>query len=223
MRIFLVAILSVFILFFLGCGHIDEKFISQGTIEYDASAVDQENPMASMAPSKMIVKFKNNNSCAEMSAGMGLFTTSFVCNSQTNSLTQLVKLLNKKFALVLNAGELKKENDEYGIEVIPTSETKVIAGYKCLKAHIKSKDKSCSDFDVFYTQDLDLQNPNFANPFYMIGGVLMEYQLKKFGIEMKFTAKSIKKENIDDSIFDLPMDYKKVSKNEMDTFLKGLQ
>src|ERR1035437_692720 len=84
-----------------------------------------------MAPSKMTVKFKNNLSSAEMSAGMGLFSTSFIADPQKKSLIQLVKLLNKKFSMVLNETDLKKENELFNLEIIPSKETKMIAGYKC--------------------------------------------------------------------------------------------
>jgi hypothetical protein len=51
----------------------------------------------------------------------------------------------------------------------------------------------------------------------------MEYQMKKFGLEMKFTAKTVKPEDIDDSTFELPADYKTISKEEMDNFFLSLQ
>ena len=213
----------IYILLGTGCETHNEKFISEGVMEYDAAVIDQSNPMASLAPSKMTIRFKNNKSAAEMSAGMGLFCTTFISNPETKSLTQLVKLLNKKFSLVQNEKEIKKENEAYPIEITPTKETKIIAGYNCIKAHAKFKDNSAPDFDFYYTKELDIQHPNFANPFNVVDGVLMEYQMKKFGLEMKFTLKSVKKESIDDATFDLPSDYKKISQQEMNSLFEGLQ
>jgi hypothetical protein len=214
---------SLYILFLASCGNTDEKFISEGVIEYDAKVVDEANPMASSAPSKMIIKFKDNHSAAEMSAGMGLFATSFITNPEKKTLTQLVKLLNKKFFLIQNEKEIKEENALYAMEIIPTKETKIIAGYNCTKAHIKLKDEYATEFDVFYTNELDIKNPNLANPYYMIDGVLMEYRLKKFGLEMQFTAKIVKPEDIDDATFELPADYKEKSQEEMNELFEGLQ
>jgi GLPGLI family protein len=213
----------LYILGFTGCSSSDEKFISEGSIEYDAAVVDQSNPMASLAPNKMTIKFKDNKSCAEMSAGMGLFSTSFISDPETKSMIQLVKLLNKKFSLVQNESEIKKENALYPVEVKETKETKIIAGYKCKKAHVKVNDEFGTEFDIYYTKDLNIKNPNFANPFSMIDGVLMEYQMKKFGLEMKFIAKTVKCEDVDDTTFELPADYKAISKAEMDELFLGLQ
>ncbi len=196
---------------------------SEGTIEYSAVAVDQANPMATLAPSKMTVKFKNNKSVAEMSAGMGLFTTSFISDPDAKTLTQLVKLLNKKLSLVQNEADIKKENDAYPADITLLKETKMIAGYKCNMAHVKLKDDTGTDFDIFYTKELGINNPNFANPFHAIDGVLMEYQMKKFGLEMKFTAKSVKKENVEDASFERPAEYKAVSQAEMNTLFESIQ
>ncbi|MFL5763364.1 MAG: DUF4412 domain-containing protein [Bacteroidia bacterium] len=205
------------------CQNEGGNMVSEGAIEYSASVVDQSNPMASLAPSKMTIRFKNNRSCAEMSAGMGLFSTSFICDPEKKTLTQLVKLLNKKFSLIQNETEIKAENEQYKFELTPCPETKMIAGYKCEKAHIKMKDDYNTEFDIWYTKDLAINNPNFANPYYMIDGVLMEYQMKKFGLEMRFVAKSVKKEDVDDEIFELPADFKAISSKEMNDLFESLQ
>jgi GLPGLI family protein len=216
-------LLGLSMLLIASCGPDDEHNISEGVIEYDATVVDQANPMANLAPSKMTMRFKENKAVAEMSAGMGLFSTSFISDPDKKTLTQLVKLLNKKFSLVQNQAEIEAENKNYPVEVTPTKETKMIAGYKCLKSHVKMKDDSGVEFDIFYTKDLGIKDPNFCNPFYMVDGVLMEYQMKKFDLEMRFTAKSVKKEDVDDSAFDLPSDYKKISQKEMNELFQGLQ
>lgn len=205
------------------CGGDGGKVADEGTIEYTASVVDQANPMAGLAPSKMIMRFKNNKACAEMSAGMGLFSTTFITDPEKKTLTQLVKLLNKKLSLVLNAAQIEKENAVYKLDVTPLKGVKTIAGYKCQSAHVKVHDDFDTKFDIFYTTELKIDNPNFATPFHMIDGVLMEYQMKKFGLEMKFTAKSVKKEDIEDSIFELPVEYKAVSLEEMNTLFEQLQ
>lgn len=205
------------------CGGDSGKAADEGTIEYTASVVDQANPMASLAPSKMIIKFKNNKSCAEMSAGMGLFSTSFISDPEKKTLTQLVKLLNKKLSLVQTEADIAKENANYKFDLTPLKGVKTIAGYKCQSAHVKMHDDFETEFDIFYTTDLKISNPNFANPFHMIDGVLMEYQMKKFGLEMKFTAKTVKKEDIDDSTFELPADYKPISAEEMNILFESLQ
>jgi hypothetical protein len=213
----------LYILGVTSCSNNDEKFLSEGSIEYDATLVDQSNPMVGLAPNKMTIKFKENKSCAEMSAGMGLFSTTFISDPDKKTLTQLVKVLNKKFSLIQNETEIKKENEQYPMTITPLKDKKVIAGYNCEKAHVKVEDETGSEFFIYYTKDLNIKNPNFANPFASIDGVLMEYQMKKFGLEMRFTAKSVKGDDVDESCFELPADYKPVSMDEMNELFLGLQ
>jgi hypothetical protein len=206
-----------------GCGYTDEKFISEGTIEYDVEVIENTSPMADMLPSKMTVQFKDNKSSVEMSAGMGLFSSSFISNPDLKTFTVCLKVLNKKFYTIQNDGEIRKENESFLFDMVPSAETKLIAGYKCNKIHIKPKDSSHPEFDVYYTKDISIKDPNFATPFYMIDGVLMEYQMKKFGFELKFTAKSVVNSHIDDVTFETPADYKNISTAEMNDPFLSLQ
>ncbi len=208
---------------FTGCGNSDEKFLSEGIVEFDAKVIDLSHPMATMAPKKMVLKFKNDKSIVEMDAVMGLFSTSFISNPSEHTLIQQVKLLNKKFALVQKMNDIKIENENYPLELIPTKETKIIAGYNCKKVHVKVKNETNDEFDVFYTNDLNIKNSNFANPYSQIDGVLMEYQMKKFGLEMRFTAKSVSKKEIDDDLFKLNKEYKITSQAEMNEIFLGMQ
>lgn len=205
------------------CKEMNEKFISEGEIEYSAKVIGQNNPMATMAPNKMIVHFKSGKSCAEMSAGFGLFSTSFISDPTNKTVTQLVKILNKKFLSVQDQKSIDKENAAYSYRLVPTKEKKIIAGYNCSKVQVFPNDSSIAPFDVYYTDELDIEDPNFANPFKEIKGVLMEYQLKKFGLEMRFTAKSVRKEKEEDKCFQVPPDYKPVSEKEMKRIFDDLQ
>jgi GLPGLI family protein len=187
-----------------GCGNKKAgNGISEGVIEYDAEPVDKAHPMADLAPSKMTVKFKDNKSCVDLSAGMGLFSTSFISDPETHTMIQLVKLLNKKYVHIFDTIELKKENAVGPRMVIEkTNETKMIATYKCKKAIIKFPGNEHSSFDVYYTNDISIETPNWSNPFSELDGVLMEYQISQHGLEMHFLAKSVTSSDVDDATFD---------------------
>lgn len=204
------------------CKYANPKFISEGIIEYDAKVVDEDHPMAGLAPGKMIVKFKNDQFAAEMSS-MGVFTTTFIANPGKKTLTQLVKVFNVKQACIDDEKAIQKENDDYKLELTETKETKEIAGYKCKKLIATMADDPTIKFDVYYTEEMNVTNPNFANPYSKVKGMLMEYRLKKFGLEMTFTALGVKKEEIPDEEFELPAYYKVISKEEMDEFFKSIQ
>ncbi len=218
------SILLVYIFPIIGCKRKDDKFISEGRIEYDVAVLNSNGSiMADMIPQKMTVRFKNDKSSSTMSAGMGLFYTSFISNPENGTNTVCMKLLNKKMVAVQNSFDIERENGEFAYDFIPTKETKTIAGYKCFKVHVKPKTSDQKGFDIYYTKELDFKKPNFANPFYKIDGVLMEYQFEKFGYELRFHATAVVNEEISDDNFTYTADHKKISNKEMNEIFKSLQ
>ncbi|MBL7893275.1 MAG: hypothetical protein JNL63_11645 [Bacteroidia bacterium] len=223
-RYLIYSVCLLFLVTVMACGRgSNGKVVSEGIIEFEASAVDPNNPMADLAPNKMVVKFKDRRSVAEMSAGMGLLTMSFVSDYNNKTVTQLVKLLNKKYASVANADDIQKEISNSKLRIQKTNETKLIAGYRCKKATISYEDNSRPPFDVYYTEEIELEKPNWGNEYNEIDGVLMEYQLKRYNLELRFTARRVAKSTIEDSDFETPGDYKLISQKELDDLFVGMQ
>jgi hypothetical protein len=82
-------------------------------------------------------------------------------------------------------------------------------------------DNKTKPFDVWYTNELNIKDPNWTNPYKEIDGVLMEYQLKKYHLELRFNCTSVSKASIDESIFQLPSDYKIITPQEMEKKFEG--
>jgi len=204
------------------CNYTNPKYINEGVIEYEAKVVDEDHPMAGLAPGKMTVSFKDNMFAAEMST-MGVFTTTFIANPIKKQLIQLVKVFEIKQACIDDEKSILAENANYKLKLEETKETKEIAGYKCKKVIATMEDDPTIKFDVYYTEELNVTAPNFANPYSQLKGMLMQYRLKKFDLEMTFTAVGVKKEEIPDETFELPAYYKVITKKEMDEFFKSIQ
>lgn len=214
----LLSAISVLLLF--SCRELtDEKYISEGIIEFDITypEADENSLLAGLMPDKMIMTFKDNKIAYDMTGGLGMFKTTLISDPKKRTVTQLVKIMNKKFALVADSVEVKSLMAEFPVAGIqPEDKTKIIAGYLSKKATVSMKDPKHPAFNVFYTKDINLKEPNWSTPFKSIDGVLLEYQIKKYNIEMKFVATSVMKADVPDSTFALPADYKIVSKQEMD-------
>jgi len=205
------------------CKYANPKYINEGVIEYDAKPVDENNPMAGYAPSKMSVKFKKNMLAAEMSVMGGIFTTTFIFNPAKKTLTQLVKMLDLKQACIETEADISKENKDYQLAFEETGEKKEIAGYSCKKVIATMPDDPSVKFDVYYTDELNVSNPNENTPYSQLKGMLMQYRLKKLGLELEFVAKGVTKEKIADTEFELPAYYKVITLAEMDEFFKSIQ
>jgi GLPGLI family protein len=205
----------------IDCKQSHAKFIDEGVIEYDAKVVDKKHPLADLAPTKMSVKFKENKFLAEMST-MGLFNTSIIIDNEKKSLIQTIKIFDIKNATIQDEKSVVEENQEFELKLNPTKETKVIAGYLCKKyiaSFVKEPNKT---FEVYFTDELDIKTPNIMSPYNQIPGMLMQYRLKRFGLEMEFTATKVYQEDIKNDAFDLPSSYKVVSKEEMRSFLENI-
>jgi GLPGLI family protein len=198
---------------------------SQGIIAYNVSypKMDKHNLMFDFMPKKMVLKFKNNNYTTSLSAGMGMFKTDFVVNQEENEFSQLVKLINKKYILTLKGEEIEKSiNHLPTFHIEYTGETKKILNYVCEKAIITVDNEANDAFTVFYTDQIELETPNWSNQFNGINGVMLEYQYEKYGICMRFKAKNIKFTEIDDSEFDLDAKYEHISEVRMDTEMQEI-
>jgi GLPGLI family protein len=206
-----------------GCGpKVNPKFISEGIIEYKASAMDPDNAMAGIAPSKMVVRFKENYTAAEMSAGAGLFGTSFISDPNKKQFINLVKMFGDKSAVRYDSVAVKKDVDADPKPIIEKlKDTKIIAGYSCNHARVTFADPKEHGFEIWYTTEINIKNPNWTNPFHEIDGVLMEYQLKRYGLELRFKCTSVIKASVDDEVFQLPADYKLISPKEMGKKFEG--
>lgn len=198
------------------------KGLTEGIIEYKAAAVDPSSSLASFAPSKMTIKFKEDKSRVELSAAMGLFSTAFISDPHEKKLTQMIKLLNKKYVHIADEKEIAQDNAIANDMIIEeTNETKLIAGYNCKKAIVKFKDNKKPEFSIYYTDEISIADPNWSNPFYSINGVLMEYQMERHGLELRFEAQSVKKAEVEEEEFVRSKEYQVISRQEMEDLLAG--
>jgi len=221
----LIFFLPLLLIGWVGCDSLYRKSISEGVIEFEITypETDAGDLMAGILPGEMTLKFKDNKTIGELSS-MGIFTTSVIAYPDSRKVAQLVKIMTKKYVLMLDSAEVKdlySELPEMTIHFV--DETKEIAGYKCKKAIITFKNNIKEEFSVYYTNDIEIENSNWCTPFYEIDGVLLEYQVRKYNIEMRLTATRVINLTVDDSEFEIPPDYNKITQEEMNQIFEGFQ
>ena len=206
-----------------GCGG-DEQSGSkeEGLIEFDTKGVDPTHPLYGFAPSSASFKFKQDKFIIEMST-MGMFNTSVILDSKAKTIAQTVKFLDIKQACIENEQDLIEENAAYALKIEETKETKKIIGLKCYKAHVTKINEPNVSFDVWYTKELGMENVNALTPYAQLKGILLDYRVKKMGMELHFLAKSYSSVKIPDNAFEIPASMKIVPKSEMEEFIKNLQ
>jgi len=217
-----VVLLCLCSIVFSGCktGGIFDSRLSEGIIEYDVSYpyMSEDNFMLDFLPTTMTLKFKDNRSVTELSAGFGMFRTNFITNSNEFELNHLVKLYNKKYVAEFDKSTIQEIINEYpDYTIIELNEKQVIAGYQCSKALIVYDDVDTREFYIYYTDEINFQDPNWPTPFAEINGVLMGYEIKQFNITTRLFASNVQEADIEFEEFEVPADYETVPFSRIET------
>lgn len=194
----------------------------EGVIEFDTKAIDEQHPLYGLAPSSATLKYKKEKFAMEMST-MGMFNTAIIGDTKTKTVAQTVKFMDIKQACIETEKDIITDNLDYPIKIEETKETKKIVGLKAHKVKVTMANNPTITFDAWYTKELGLEDCNVLNPYAQIKGVLLDYRIKKMGLEMHFVAKSFKNVEIPESTFEIPASMKIVSKEEMAKFFANLQ
>lgn len=194
----------------------------EGMIEFDTKAVDLTHPLSGLAPGSATLRYKKERFIVEMST-MGMFNTSVIGDLNKKTIAQTVKFMDIKQVCIENEADIIKENEDYKLNIEETKETKKILGYKCHKLKVSMANNPSVTFDAYYTKELGMENSNMLTPYAKVKGVLLDYRIKKMGMEMRFLAKSVSNIEVPDNAFDIPANMKQVSKTEMKKFFDDLQ
>lgn len=196
--------------------------ITEGIIEYDITypKLDPNSMMISGMPDKAYLRFKDNNTSNDMSGMMGLISITYIANHSKKSVQQTLTLINKKYASNIPDEDLVKLNDSYVESVDKGKNKKEIAGYKCKEAMVKLKNGEQTT--VYYTNDIGISNPNWSNPYNKIDGVLMDFQMERYGIAMHLVAKSVISQKVDLEAFEISSDHKVIPYAELEKILMEL-
>ena len=192
----------------------------EGKIVY---TVDVDNPnmppeaKAMMAGSELNIYIKGTKTRSDMN--MGFQNTTTIADSKTKTSVMLMEVMGNKYKIITDPN--KKETDKApDVSVKYLDETKEIAGYKCKKAEITFKDKSGNSrvTNIYYSEEITnhLGNDNRSAQFKDLKGMPLEYEIvADRGMTMKMMAKSVSKESVADSKFDIPSGYKETTIEDM--------
>jgi hypothetical protein len=211
--------LSLFLLVFtFSCNFNGRKGIKdEGVIEYSITYPDSATMRyeSNMRPEKMIVKFKEKKTLTNIQGLSGAVSLSFIHNVDERLTIILVKLFNKKlfYTEKYNDGDLPLVYSQMPkVMLEPTSDNVKFQGYDCFRYIGVFEGDSLKKFDILFTNQIGIENPNEKTPYASINGLLMAFTVKLYGQTMNLRAISISKGNVHDSDFEVPRDYEMVSK-----------
>jgi hypothetical protein len=196
-----------------GCSRSPYYSIEEGKIVYSVEVEESEsiNPMMkAMIPSEAICYFGSNRTCFVMAGPMGMFESRTISDASAFKLTTMISAMGKKMAMVLDKKQIEKNfANRVDLKREYTGKAKQIAGVDCQEVLVT--DSIGNTYPVYFTEELNVEKPNWNTPFREIEGVLMEYSVKFGNIRMKLTAKEVINEKHDPQLFTIPEGYEIIS------------
>lgn len=126
-----------------------------------------------------------------------------ISDSKNGSAVMLNEVSGQKLLIRLTPENLQERNRRYAdIQFSTSEETKVIAGYKCVKATGKSA--SGSLYTVFYTKEITPVNKDYDVQFKGLDGLPLEYEITNRNITLKYVISRINLNPVPASKFDIP-------------------
>jgi hypothetical protein len=180
-----------------------QKKISEFTIVYNyvlnnGGEAKPGNPALSATNT---IYIKGNMSRSETVSS--LFSSSTIYDAKTGFAVVLREVNGQKLLIRLNPENWQDKNKRYqGLQFTNVPESKVIAGYKCDKAVATTADGF--SFTVFYTKELIAENKDYDPQFRNLDGLVLEYELTKGKLQIKYTLASINLNPVPASKFDIP-------------------
>jgi GLPGLI family protein len=198
----------IIFIFLFQCGMVlaamGQKKVSELTIAYDydiSSSHDKTNSSNSAIKAVYTIYIKANLSSSEIVNS--LFSSKTIYDSKTGSAIILKEVSGQKLLIRMTADNWEEKNQRYqGIHFKDTSVTKVIAGYKCLKASAQTNDGFL--ITVYYTKDLIPDNKEYDPQFKNLDGLPLEFELTKGENTIRYSLSSINLSPVPASRFDIP-------------------
>lgn len=133
-----------------------------------------------------------------------LFSSTTIHDAKAGTAVVLKEVSGQKLLIRMTAANWQEKNKRYeGISFTNTSETKVIAGYRCIKAEAKLTDGT--SFTVYYTTDIVPENREFENAMFRnLNGLPLEWELTQGNLKIRYTLSRINMNPIPASKFDIP-------------------
>ncbi|MBN2348836.1 MAG: hypothetical protein JXJ22_08370 [Bacteroidales bacterium] len=218
---YIVTILAVLL---SGCSSFDsdDKY-ENGIIEYEITYLENQiqNYPSALLPKKMKLAFTRHQSINTIEGFMGFFKLDNLTSFNGKKCITHLKVLDKNYVYEGKRNELMCCFDAMeNMKIEFTDETKLIAGLQCKKAIIKQGDET--SFEVYYTNEIKIENPNITNPYKKIDGVLMEFELKMNNLRMHFIANKFENSKPEKSKLEIPDEAEIITRDQMSYVMNEL-
>lgn len=197
------------------------KYLDQGEIHYNIDYKGIFLVPKEVMPQTLVVSFKKNKILFEM-VGLGNSGIMNLANPEKKIYDTYFSLFAKKFYYEAEPGELFPGFEAMGgMTIKKTAKTAMICGYNCKNAEVNIPGKE-NIYEIWYTNEIKIKNPNASTPFSQIDGVLMSFFFIMGSSELHFLAETVYNKELPDEIFERKENYIKVSREDITEFMNRM-
>jgi hypothetical protein len=200
------------------------KYIHEGEIHYN---IDYSGAIGSMPkeilPKSLVVSFKDDKILFEMISPIGNSGILNLSNPKKGIFDTYFSLFTIKYYYAAEQGEMYPGFEAMeGIEIHKTLKNSVVCGFRCKNAEVTFPADRKKIFDIWYTDEIKVKNPNICSPFSEIDGVLLSFFFLIGNSELRFNAETVYRKEIPDQIFERREKFVRVSKEDIIKFINKM-
>lgn len=214
--------IAAFSALFVSCSF--ERPDAEGVIYYDVSFPFLEGSiLQNVFPEEMKLAFKDDQMFGEVRSLGGIAKTSFISNNREREIYQMLKNYSDHTYIKLDSEGVRNFlRDQPKVRYEKTNDSVDVAGYRCAVTIAHFVIDSVPPIELVHTNEIDIKNPNWYNPFYEMEEVLLGYEVEQFGMRMKLRARQVVKREIDETKFLLPEKYVLTTEEALKAELQGM-
>ena len=203
-----------------GCNKSSIGKFDEGEIHYK---IIYDNPGGTipmdLMPNSLIVKFKDGKTLMEITAPIGNNGIFNIIDPKEDIMLTYVKFLNIKYYYRGETGDTPPGIDPMlDMKLEKTGQIENINGLNC-KHVIATLPGIDNEFQLWYTNEIDLDDPNNSTPFAEIDGVLMNFFYKMGDMIIRFEATGTYERPVPDKDFEQSDKFLRISRDDMDNFI----
>ncbi len=200
------------------------KYIKEGEIHY---TIDYSGTIESMPreilPKNLVVYFKDNKIMFEMITPIGNSGILNLSNPEKDIYDTYVSFFTLKYCYAANRDEIYPGFEAMeGMELRKTEKKAVICGFDCKSAEATFPADRKKVYQIWYTNEIRVKDPNVCSPFNQIDGVLMNFFFLIGHSELRFTAENVYRKDIPDQVFERREKFAKVSRDSIVRFMNKM-
>lgn len=207
----------------ISCKNKGDKYISEGEIHYKIEYRGKFAYPTESMPNNLIVSFKKDKILFDMTG----FGNSGIVNLSNPDLGIFDTYYNffgvKKYYYAGKADEkypgLAAMN---GIDIKESGKEQMICGYNCKHAEVTFNGNKNKVYNIWYTDEIEVESPNASTPFSEIDGVLMAFFFIMGKSELHFMCEAVYSKELTDNIFERKPHYLRVSKPDIESLMNDM-